>query len=198
MLSYPYILHFLPSSFLACCRLQVQSNFQGSMAAFRSTTTTEVTFDDAPPKPEVLTLTLKDKTLWARYYEAVRDLQPEKLLKYFNTEKQRIMAKVKERGRITEDEAQLLNKMTEDNVKKVLKEFQERVLKEMEIKVTDEPAQIELKLSFSEKLVQWLESLLEWLLEKVKQIFSMIKEAIQWCWQKTKELFDFLWSLFKN
>ena len=158
--------------------------------------TKTVTLTDAPLMPEVLRMTLREKSMWERFKETCQGLSPEKLMAAFDTEKQRIMKNVKDRGHITEEEAELLNKMTEENIKKTLEEFKAKVLKEMEITTNDTPEQIEFKVSFADKLVQWLEDLLAWVVKKIKEIFSTMEEDIDRAWEKAKEFFDYLWSLF--
>ena len=154
------------------------------------------TLTDAPPKPEVLRIALREKSMWERFKETCQGLSPEKLMAAFDREKQRIMKKVKERGRITEEEAALLNKTTQENVTKILEEFKTKVLEEMEITTNDTPEEIEFKMSFADKLVQWLHDLFAWVVKKIKEIFSEIMKAISWAWQMAKEFFDYLWSLF--
>ena len=155
------------------------------------------TLTDAPPKPEVVKMTLKEKSMWGRFKKTCQGLSPEKLMAAFDTEKQRITKNVKERGHITEEEAELLHKTTEENVKKTLKEFQEKALDEMKITTEDTPEQIDFKTSFADKLVEWLGDLLVWVAKKIKEIFSVIiKEAIDWAWKMAGEFFTFLWALF--
>ena len=156
----------------------------------------EFSLTDAPSKPEVLRMTLREKSMWGRFKETYQGLSPEKLMAAFDTEKQRIMKNVKERGHITEEEAALLNKTTEENVEKILQEFKAKALKEMKVTTKDTPEQIEFKMSFAEQLVQWLANLFEWVVKKITEIFSFIKEAINWVWTKAKEFFSYLWSLF--
>ena len=160
------------------------------------TTTTEVSFDDAPKRPDVLRMTLKDRrSLWQKVYESVRDFNPEQLMAAFSNERQKILASVKQKGYITKEEAEVLNKTTKENIKKTLDDFLEKATKALEITPDDRPEEIELKMSFSERLVTWLSELFIWLLEKMEEIFKWIREQIEWCWKKTKELFDYLFSL---
>ena len=160
------------------------------------TTSTEVSFEDAPQKPEVLRITLQDRrSLWQKVQESVRDFTPEQLMAAFSNERQKILASVKSKGFITKEEAEVLNKTTRENIKKTLDDFLERATKALEITPQDTPEEIELKMSFSEKLVTWLSELFQWLLKKIKEIFEWIREKIEWCWKKTKELFKYLYSL---
>ena len=160
------------------------------------TTTTEVSFEDAPQKPEVLRMTLRDKrSLWQKVRESVREFTPEQLMAAFSNERQKILASVKEKGFITEEEAEVLNRTTRENIKKTLDDFLEKATKALEITPQDRPEEIELKMSFSEKLLSWLSDLFWWLLKKMEEIFKWIREQIEWCWKKTKELFDYLFSL---
>ena len=124
-----------------------------------------------------------------------RDFTPEQLMAAFSNERQKILASVKSKGFITKEEAEVLNKTTRENIKKTLDDFLERATKALEITPQDTPEEIELKMSFSEKLVTWLSELFQWLLKKIKEIFEWIREKIEWCWKKTKELFKYLYSL---
>ena len=165
-----------------------------------ATTTAEVSFEDAPQKPEVLCMTLQDSgsgsgRLWQKFHESVRDFSPEQLMAAFSNERQKILASVKEKGFITEEEAEVLNRTTREKVKKILDDFLEKATKALKITPKDSPVEIELKTSFSENLVAWLTELFLWLLKKMEEIFKWIREQIDWCWQKTKELFEHLFSL---
>ena len=165
-----------------------------------ATTTADVSFEDAPQKPEVLCMTLQDSgsgsgSLWQKFHESVRDFSPEQLMDAFSNERQKILASVKEKGFITEEEAEVLNMTTREKVKKILDDFLEKATKALKITPKDSPVEIELKTSFSENLVAWLTELFLWLLKKMEEIFKRIREQIDWCWQKTKELFEHLFSL---
>ena len=162
-----------------------------------NTTETEVTFQDAPKAPEILRLTLKQKTLWETFKTKCRGLSPSKLIDFFNSEKDRIMRLIKVRGYITEEEREFLNKGIRERIDKVLDEFKEQAVKQMEIQPEDTPEEIQFKVSFGERLLRWLTDLFEWLIEKIKRIFSWIKEKLEWCFEKAKQLFEFLWSIFK-
>lgn len=162
------------------------------------TTTTKVSFADAPPKPEVLRLQLRDrKSLWEKFYETVRDFTPEQLIAAVSTEQERIMANVRKNGQITEEEAEFLNKTIEQNIRKVLDDFHAKAMDALKIKPGDTPEEIELKLSFTEKLSKWLCDVFNWVL-KMEEIFQWVKKKINWCWQKTRELFDYLFSLISS
>ena len=113
----------------------------------------------------------------------------------FSNERQKILASVKEKGFITKEEAEVLNKTTRENIKKTLDDFLEKATKALEITPQDRPEEIELKMSFSDKLAAWLSDLFRWLLKKMEEIFKWIREQVEWCWKKTKELFDYLFSL---
>ena len=177
------------------------SNTAGAMATGRyksSTTTaeTEVSFEDVPQKPEVLRMTLKTKSLWERIMENAKHLTPEKLMELISREKDRIMAKVSERGYITEDEAEVLNRSTEQHLEKILEDFKARAMEQLKVQPSDKPEVIKAKVGIADMLLQWLSDLFAWVLNKIKEIFRKIKESIEWCWKKAKELFQYLYSLF--
>ena len=110
-------------------------------------------------------------------------------------ERERIMANVRNRGSITAEEAEVLNKTTQQNIQKTLDDFLEKATEALEIMPKDTPKVIELKMGFAEKLTSWLKDLFKWLLKKIQEIFQWVKEKIEWCWKKTKELFDYLFSI---
>ena len=132
-----------------------------------------VTIDDAPQPPSTLRL------------------------EFLNSERARILAAVKKRGGITKEEAEILNRTAEKKVHELLAQFEESLLKQMEITPNDTPKEIEFKMNFADQITQWLKKLFSWLEEKIKQIFSKLKEAAERCFKKAKELFDYLWSLFE-
>ena len=172
-----------------------------SVAASRTTavmvqTTVDVSFDDAPQKPEKLRITLQDRrSLWQKVQESVRDFTPDQLMASLSSERQKILASVREKGSITKEEAEVLNRTTRESIKKTLDDFLEKATKALEITPKDTPEEIELKMGFSEMLATWLSDLFQWLLKKMKEIFQWIREKIEWCWKKTKELFKHLFSV---
>ena len=160
---------------------------------------TEVDFviDDAPPKPDMLRLTLKQKSMWQQFLDSTSGFTPEKFLEAFNDNKQKLVDKRRAGQPLTQDECDFLNKATQKNIEKVLDDFKKRAIKQMEIKPTDTAEELEFKLGFSEKVTKWLSDLFEWLIQKMQAIFAKLMESFDWCVRKTKELFDYLWSLFK-
>ena len=159
--------------------------------------TATLTLTDAPQPPKMIRMTLKQKSLWESFKEKCKDLTPAKMMEVFHSEKDRIMKEVKKRGSITEEERQFLNKGVRERVEKILNEFKEKAVEQMEIQQTDTPEEIEFKVSFGEQLLRWLSNLFNWVIEKMKEIFRWIKEKLQWCIEKAKELFEYLWSFFK-
>lgn len=82
-----------------------------------------VSFEDAPLKPEVLRMVLKDKrSYWQKFYESVRDFTPEQLMAVISSERQRILNSVRSKGYVDAEEAEVLN-MTTKNIKKTLDDF---------------------------------------------------------------------------
>ena len=105
-----------------------------------STTTAEVSFKDAPQKPEVLRMTLQDRrSLWQKVQESVRDFTPDQLMAAFSSERQKILASVREKGSITKEEEEVLNKTTRENIKKALDDYLEKATKALEITPQDTP-----------------------------------------------------------
>lgn len=161
-----------------------------------SETSTTITFN-APQPPSSVRLSLRQKSLWARFVESTKDLSPSKILELFNDEKEKLIQKRRDGITLTKEELEFLNKNTRKRVKKVLNQFEERVLEEMEVKETDTADEIEVKLSFAEQLVKWLKDLFDWVIKKMKEIFDKIKEGLEWCAKQIKDLFTYLFSLFK-
>ena len=159
---------------------------------------TEVNFviKDAPAKPDVLRLTLKQRSMWQKFLDSASGFTPEKFLEAFDDNKRKLVDKRRKGQTLTADECDFLNKATRKNIEKVLDEFKGRVLKEMEVKPTDTAEEIEFKLGFAEKVAKWLSDLFVWLIKKIQAIFAKLKEAFDWCVSKAKELFAYLWSLF--
>ena len=160
------------------------------------------TLEDAPPKPETLMITLRDKpTYWETIKETAKACKIESIVEVYRSEQQELMARIEKRGYATEEEAAQLNVKIEKKVRRVTKELQRRSVEALQVKPGDKPEQVRLKMSTTDKLVKWIAQLVDWLVKKLEEIFSVIKEAVQnsmeWCMDRTKELFDYLWSLFK-
>ena len=166
------------------------------MASYDGGSKTTTLFD-APQPPKILTLTLKQKSLWARFTAAAQGLNPQQIVEMFHSEKNKLLQKRKRGELLTQEECDFLNQSLQKRIKEVLENFQEKMQKEMEIKPTDSAEEMELKLSFGDQLIQWLSDLFVWLVAKVKEIFAKIKEAFEWCVQQVKDLFEYLFSFFK-
>ena len=146
-------------------------------------TTAKVSFKDAPKKPETLRMTLREKkSLWEKLRDSVRDLSPEKLLEAISKERERIMENVRKNGRITPQEAEVLNQTARNNLRKTLDTFLDKAMKPLEIKPTDSPEEIQLKSEFTQQLDKWLSDLFQWVLNKITEIFKWIGEKIVWVW----------------
>ena len=158
------------------------------------------TLSDAPQRPEIYTLKLRgyarQKRLYDNFMDRCKELSPENLLSALNSEKARIMERMKERGHLTEEECELLNKANKKKLKETVEKFIDDACRQMEVTPDDSPEEVEFKLSIGEKLIKWLEDLFNWMIEKLGVIFQRVKEALQWCYQKAKELFEKLCSFF--
>lgn len=167
---------------------------QNSIAASSSSAT--ITFDDAPPKPETLRLTLKEKSYWARFKETTAEFSPHKILEAFELDKRKVMEKVNAGQPLTQADRDILNRGTRKKLKKMLKKFEDHCLAETDIKEGDSPEQVKLKISFSDQLLDWLGKLFDWIVTKMREIFATIWEGIENCAKKVKDFFEYLWSLF--
>ena len=161
-----------------------------------SSRTITITIQDAPPKPDILRITLKDKSMWQSFCESAKGFTPSKLMELFDAEKKKLLDKVKSGCSLTQEECDFLNKNTRENLERVLEEFKQKVLAQVEVKPTDNPDELQFKMSFAAQLIKWLGELFSWVLDKINQIFAKLKEAFQWCVKKARELLQYLWSLF--
>ena len=183
---------------LVCQRIDYYSDKLVMATKYNSSAgTPSITFHDAPVQPQTLRLTLRQKSMWDRFLETANEMNPAKLLEFITSEKHRIMQNVKERGRITAEEADYLNNMTRKNLEKILDDFKEESLSQMKVTPDDTPEEIAFKLSFADQLVQWLSDLFDWLRKKIEEIFAWIKKGVEWCVEQAKKLFQYLWKLFK-
>ena len=114
----------------------------------------------------------------------------------FNQEKQKLTDKVKKGDTLTQEDCDFLTRNTQERIEKVLDDFKEHALSEMEIKRSDTAKQMKLKTDFATTLIEWLQNLLAWVPVKIQEIFARLKEATDWCMEKAKEFFEYLWSLF--
>ena len=152
---------------------------------------------DAPSMPQVLRMTLRDKSLWDKFIDSTKGMTPHKIWEALNGEKQRLSQKMKAGQKLTQEECDFLNKKFLRDIEKVLNNFKDRVLAELEITPKDTPETIAFKLELTEQFIEWLSDLFKWLFKKIKGIFESVKNEHETCMQEAKELFDFLWSLFK-
>ena len=158
---------------------------------------TTFTLCDAPEIPQqILRLTLRQKSVFEKVMEKAKGLSPENLLSFLNSEKARILEQMKERGHLTQDECDFINKANEDHLRNIMETFIKQTSEQMAVTPNDSPEEVEFKLNFGEQLIKWLKDLFNWVVEKMKTIFQWLKEAFQWCLQKAKELFEKLWSFF--
>ena len=153
--------------------------------------------NDAPPMPQVLRMTLREKSLWDKFIDSTKGMTPHKIWEALNGEKQRLSQKMKAGQKLTQEECDFLNKKFLRDIEKVLNNFKDRVLAELEITPKDTPEIVAFKLDLTEQFIKWLSDLFEWLFKKIEGIFESVKNEHETCMQEAKELFDFLWSLFK-
>ena len=154
-----------------------------------------ITITDAPPKPATLTLTLKEKTMWTKFCESTANFSPQKFLEAFDNEKQKLMKKIQNGTKLTQEDCDFLNKNVQKRISEVLDNFKDQALAQMAITPEDTAEEVQAKLSVAEQLITWLSALFDWLNKKISEIFAKIRECFDWCVKKAKELFDYLWSL---
>lgn len=127
-----------------------------SYAASRAITT-EVSFGHAPQKPKTLDMKLQDRrSPWQKFSENAHDCTPERLMEAISSEQYRIMACVKSKGYITQEEADVLNNTTEEKMEKILTDFKKKAVAQFEVAPQDTPEEIELKMGMIEQLMKWL------------------------------------------
>jgi hypothetical protein len=147
------------------------------------------TLTDAPKKPNNV-MVLKDKPTywvsikekWSKSFEAIK------------TEHQQRLNENKDSG-LTQEEADRINEDTEHSVTEATHEMGQSIIEVLKVNPGDTREEAEAKKSAAKAMVDWLQQLGRWLVKKLTEIFSAIKEAMQWCMDKTKELFQYLWSL---
>ena len=148
-----------------------------------------ISFDDQPQKPDGLA-TSETKSLWETFRENTRDFTPEKLMEAVTNARRQILKKAEDGGRITDEEAALLNKTTAENLKKMLDEYYAKSMETLKVTPHDKPETIELKTGFVDMLGQWLKKLFDWVLDKIAEIFNWIKEKLlSWCIEMAGKLF---------
>lgn len=163
-----------------------------------STTTKTINFDDAPKLNKPIVLKLGHSSLWDRFKESVKGLSPEAIIKRLSDETERIMKNIDKRGYVTDEECAFLNNTTEERLKEMFEIARKQIMAVVKIQPGDKPEEIKVKLSVSEELLTWLKNLFDWVIQKIKLIFTRLKEAAQWCWTKAKELFHYLYSLLNS
>ena len=169
-----------------------------STTTTESTTITEVTFEDVPKKPEGLRLKLQqDRRIWQRVTDWAHELSPENWKDYMSNHHSPIMASLDKNGKLSQEECDELNAKNEEYVDKKVDDIKQQVKKSCRITPDDTPEAVKFKMGVLGQLLNWLDDLFSWLVRKIQEIFSKIKESFQWCWQKAKELFSHLYSIFK-
>merc|ERR1719433_1824092 len=114
------------------------------------------------------------------------------MIEKLELEKNKVLGDIDKRGSATAEERDFLNRLTRDNLQKVLKEFEKNAMNELDIKEGDTAEEIKFKVSFGDKIIKWLGDLFTWVMQKVKEIMAKVKEALKWCWQQVKDLFSWL------
>ena len=162
---------------------------------------TETIFNDAPPQPEILRITLtataKKSTTWQRFKTSMATLSPAALMKYLNDSRTRLEKKIENGEDLTDEEIEFLNQSMEKQLSDVLDKFKTQVMETTKIERTDTKEEMKFKISVHSGLLDWLSKLFKWVVDKIKEIFAKIKEKLEWCFEKAKELFELLWSFFK-
>ena len=109
------------------------------------------TFQDAPAKPVILQMTLKEKSMWQKFQKSTKGFTSSKLVEIFDTEKQKLLDQVKSGRQLTQEQCDFLNESTRENIKRVLPDFQQKALAQMEFKTTDSADEIQFKASFGDQ-----------------------------------------------
>ena len=114
----------------------------------------------------------------------------------YHAEKERILRNIRIRGHPTKEEAETLNRMNKVKLEKVCEAFEVRMSKIIEIKVTDKPEEVDVKVTFSERLLNWILDFSMNIADRVGKVYSQLEKGIDYCKDAVKKLFDFLWSIF--
>lgn len=135
--------------------------------------------------------------MWQKCCEAISSLSPAEVLEYINSMRSDIERKLEKGEEITDEDIEFLNKSMEEEMTKILDKFKKQALATTRIERTDTHEEMKLKIEIQKGLLDWLSELFDWVVQKIKEIFERIKDAVEFCFQKAKELFEYLWSFFK-
>lgn len=155
------------------------------------------TFQDIPRRPQmVLRLTLKEKSYWEKFVDTVRSLPTAReFLASLQSEKNKILAKVKKGKSISQDEIDFLNKAMTEEIDGVFDNFKQQTKEVLRIEPEDDPQTIVFKVTLTQNLLKWLDALFEWMMKKIGDILAMVDQhGADWCVKKAKDLFDFMLS----
>ena len=147
---------------------------------------------DAPKKPSNV-MVLRDKpTYWVSFKE-----KWSKSFEVIKTEHQQRLNENKDSG-CTQEEADRINEEMKYSVTKATYEMEQSIIEVLKVNPGDTREEVEAKKSATKAMVDWLQELGRWLVQKLREIFTAIKGAVEWCMDRTKELFQYLWSLFEQ
>ena len=112
-----------------------------------STTTTEVTFEDAPKKTKELRLRLQhDRNMLQRLTDWARNFNPESWTAYMSNHHSQIMASLDRNGKLSQEECDELNAKNEEYLQKKMDSFMQKAKTSFQITPQDTPEAIKLKM----------------------------------------------------
>lgn len=97
---------------------------------------------------------------------------------------------------ITEESCIQLNDRIEVVISEKCNKIKQKVKDTLKITDHDAPQEIVAKVGMVQELDSFLDKLFDWIVEKLRYIFSLIKKGLQWCVQKVEEFFQHLQTLF--
>jgi hypothetical protein len=159
----------------------------------------ELELRDVPQLERSMILRLQsNSSIWQQFKDATQGLSPEEIIKRFNQKKSKIVQASRQRGHVTKEEAEFLNKAFEEDFEDAFKKFKKAIMDQLRIQPGDTPEEVQFKIDFGQSLTTWLGNLFTWLIEHIKAIFIKIKENLTWCIVKAKELLLFLYNSLKD
>jgi DNA-directed RNA polymerase subunit F len=154
---------------------------------------TVTVLEGAPPVPSIR-LNLRQASMWERVREKAKALDPTQLLGLYMKEEERIRKRATERGYVTAEEADVLNRIVANRVDAALRNLKAEITETLTFNEGDDANTVEIKIAASQHFADWIAQLAAWITKKLKQIFEQAKKALQWCQEKLSELFEYLYA----
>ena len=161
---------------------------RSSVTTTTTTTVTSEVVQPAPTPPQRFTLVLKMG--WQQMKEFYKGFRNNDLLEALKSEWKAITKKLQSGKDINAREIEIINRSTKEKLQERFSEFQSALCDSLELKESDDQRVKLVKIQLAKDIMQWLENLETWLMERLSAIFDENKVPDNKILEETEKFID--------